>query len=170
MARQVEELEFVPEHPLALVSRMELLVQAADGWVNLTPHVEGEEDGDDQSEDSRLGFSALFGGVTPPRVPLCTWVPRPRSKGGGATLGILHAKGRRSVVLLRNEGVPIPGGWRIEQDHQRRGLVIRVDAETSPPDVLAWACRAVSVLCVPVTTGRWRAFVHLPKLPVHPPT
>jgi hypothetical protein len=166
MARQKEELEFAPEHPLAVVARMELLVHAADGWINLSPRTVGEEDRPQEDrEDSRLGFSALFGGVTPPNVPLCTWVPRPAGKGGGATLGILHAKGRRSAQLLRAAGVAVPEGWRVDQDHQRRGLVLKVDASTGPGDTLAWVCRAGTFLCVPPTTGMWRASVHLPRLP-----
>jgi hypothetical protein len=165
MPRQVEELEFRPDDPLAVVARMELMVQAADGWVNVVPRVAGDEDGEEGLDDPRLGFSALFGGVSPPHVPLCTWVPRAPSKGGGATLGILHAKGRRSVQVLRDAGVAVPPSWRVEQDHQRRGLVLRVDADTGPAEALSWTCRAAAVLCVPQTTGMWLAYVHLPKLP-----
>jgi hypothetical protein len=165
MRRQVEEFEFAPDKPLAVIARMELLLQAADGWVNLSPRTVGDEDGEEDPEDARLGFSAVFGGVRPSRVPLCTWVPRAQSKGGGASLGILHAKGRRSVQRLGEAGVPLPEGWRVEQDHQRRGLVLRVDASTGPASTLTWACRASEVLCVPPTTGIWRAAVHLPRLP-----
>jgi hypothetical protein len=163
MARQVEELEFAPAEPLAVVARMELLTQAADGWINFTPRV---VDGVDEEEpgDPRLGFAALLGGVSPPLVPFCTWVPRPRAKGGGATLGVLHNRGRHSVELLRSAGAAVPAGWRVEQDHQRRGLILRVDAATPAPDVLGWTCLAVAVLCLPTMTGFWRVFVHLPKV------
>jgi hypothetical protein len=80
-------------------------------------------------------------------------------------LGILHPRGRRSVDFLRGASVEVPASWQVEQDHQRRGLIIRVDPQTPPSDVVRWTCRAVGVLSLPAVTGNWRAVVHLPREP-----
>jgi hypothetical protein len=77
---------------------------------------------------------------------------------------MLHNRGRHAADLLRSAGAPVPERWRVEQDHQRRGLILRVDAATPASEVLGWTCLAVSVLCLPTLAGTWRVFVHLPKV------
>jgi hypothetical protein len=78
-------------------------------------------------------------------------------------LGILHPRGRRSVEFLRASGVDVPSSWHVEQDHQRRGLIIGVDPGTPAIEVVRWTCRAVEALSLPKVTGKWRAVVHLPR-------
>ncbi|HUZ09488.1 MAG TPA: hypothetical protein VMU76_04905 [Acidimicrobiales bacterium] len=166
MARQVEELLFVPGAPAVVLARMDLLAEAGDGWVNLVPVVEepeGDEAGGADRPVPRLGFSAMFGGGPAPRVPMCTWVPPARGRrAAGVTVGIMHARGRRAVQQLGELGVGLPVSWRVQQDHQRRGLVVRAAPETEHAEVLGWACRAGSALCLGAATGEWRAIVHLP--------
>ena len=166
MARQVEELRFVPGEPTVVLARMDLLAEAGDGWVNLVPVVEPSGDGeaDDAGRATRRpGFSAVFGGAPVPRVPMCTWVPPSRGRqAAGVTVGIMHGRGRRAVEQLRGLGVGLPAEWRVQQDHQRRGLVVRVTPGAEHAEVLGWACRAGSALCLGVPTGEWRASVHLP--------
>jgi hypothetical protein len=162
MARNIEELDFDPEAPTVVLARMDLLAVACDGWVNLAPHVEGgSEEG---PVITRLGFSAVLGGPPPPRVPLCTWMPS-ADRDAPSTVGILHGRGRRAVDFLHSAGVETPPGWRVVQDHQRRGLLYRVPAGTEHSVLLGWTCLAGSRLSLAPLSGPWRAVVHLPRPP-----
>ncbi len=167
MTRPTEELLFVPDAPAVVLARMDLLAEAGDGWVNLLPVVEvseGDEAGEAERQVPRLGFSAMFGGGPVPRVPMCTWMPPARGRRpAGATVGIMHARGRRAVQQLGGLGVELPGSWHVLQDHQRRGLVVRAAPDAGHAEVLGWACRAGRALCLAAPTGEWRAIVHLPS-------
>lgn len=158
--RSVEEIEFDPSATAAVVDRMERLAEAGDGWVNLLPGVPEEE-----VEEARpTVFTALFGTAQAP-VSMCTWMP-PRaagSAGGDQTLGIMHPRGRHAVSQLASMGVFVPAGWRVRQDHARRGLILHPPAATPCPVVLDWALRAGAALAVIPLTGRWKAQVYLPR-------
>ena len=43
----------------------------------------------------------------------------------GVTIGVLHPTGNKVVARLAEAGVPMPDGWVVRQDHNRRGLVVR---------------------------------------------
>ena len=107
----------------------------------------------------RSGAAALS---TPSRIS-SSGVPASRGRqAAGVTVGIMHGRGRRAMEQLRALGVGLPAEWRVQQDHQRRGLVVRVTPGAEHAEVLGWACRAGSALCLGVPTGEWRASVHLP--------
>ena len=142
MSRPVERFEFSPEVPGRVVAAMGDLFEAGDGWINLLPGIAGE--GADAPEEG--GGSLLFG-ARQPAITMGTWVPpkrRRRAPRGGevVTLGIMHPRGRHAVRQLASLGVPLPDRWYVRQDHQRRGLVLRVPADVPQVDVLAWALRA----------------------------
>lgn len=115
------------------------------GWVNLHPEV----DEDDAPPDGG-GFFGVFS-ARGPLVPLCTWHPGERSAG------VQHGSGPK--VARR---IDIPSGWRVVQDHPRRGLVVRVPAGVADNDVLRWLVDVGTLLC-PVPMGdQWVAELHQP--------
>lgn len=161
--RQVEELEFLPPTTGAVLERMQELADARDGWINLLPGVPEEE----AEPSSRGVFSALFGTAQAP-VTMCTWMPA--GSGGGAagqSVGILHPRGRHVAAQLGELGVPVPPGWRVSQDHARRGLILHPPSGAPAADVLDWTLRAGAVLALTQLTGSWQARVYLP--PSGPP-
>jgi len=76
------------------------------------------------------------------------------------TVGLQHASGPRVAVRLRDLGAPLPDGWRITQDHPRRGLVAQVPADADDRAVIDWLLRAAVLVCTVPVTGRWSAAVH----------
>ena len=115
------------------------------GWVNLQPGV--------AEDDLPSPPSSLFGlfGARGPVVPLCTWHPGERSAG------VQHAAGPKIA-----KQVEIPPGWRVVQDHPRRGLVVRVPPDVSNVVVLRWLVDVGARLCPVPTTGQWVAELHAP--------
>jgi hypothetical protein len=63
------------------------------------------------------------------------------------------------VATLRDLGLPLPEGWRVVQDHPRRGLVAKLPAGADDAGVLDWLIRAAGALCTVPGTGQWRAEV-----------
>ena len=115
------------------------------GWINLQPGV--------AEEHLPPPTGSLFGlfSARGPMIPLCTWHPGERSAG------VQHATGPK--VAKR---VDIPAGWRIVQDHPRRGLVVRVPVGVPDVDVLRWLVAVGDHLCAVPTTGQWLAELHAP--------
>ena len=111
-------------------------------WINLIPGITN----DDEMTTS-LGFLTLVGGGGI-GFTMCTWVPGSLNRRGlvQPRLGITHVTRRRAVAELYSLGVPVPESWLVEQDHPRRGLVLRMPSEESHEHVLAWALRAVGAL------------------------
>jgi hypothetical protein len=97
-------------------------------------------------------------------MTMCTWIPGSNDPRGrrGPSLGIAHVAGRRVATVLGSVGVPVPELWIVEQDHPRRGLVVRIPREEGQASVLDWALRAVGVLSAPREIRGWRADVYLP--------
>lgn len=159
--RPIEELEFVPPEVGEVLAAMAALDGAGDGWINVLPGVPEEE----VEEAPRTAFTALFGAPQPPAT-MGTWVPgRP---GQGPSVGISHPRGRSAARQLAELGVPVPEGWRVRQDHPRRGLVVVASPGVAHEVVLDWVLRATRALAVMPLTGRWQARVHLPPGSVRP--
>jgi hypothetical protein len=156
--RAVEQLQFSAAALTPIVARMDQLASAGDGWINLVPSIS-----DRRERPTTLGFMALFsGGGT--GATMITWMPGRSEKRGaiGPSLGITHATGHRAVAALASANVPVPATWTIEQDHPRRGLILRIPAKEGNEVVLTWAVRAVIALNTPRQITSWRAEVHLP--------
>ena len=115
------------------------------GWVNLQPGV--------AEEDVPPPTSSLFGlfSARGPAVPLCTW------HRGERSAGVQHATGPKAASRI-----DVPPGWRVVQDHPRRGLVVRVPADVEDVEVLRWLVDVGIRLCPVPTTGRWLAELHAP--------
>lgn len=156
--RQVEKLVFRADEPDRVVASMARLAAAGDGWINVLP---SSPDVDDEQPTS-LRFMTLFGGGGM-GLTMGTWVPPGRDADEGRPrLGITHVVGRRVVRDLAARSVPVPEGWIVEQDHARRGLVVRPTAEEPHGAVLAWAVRAMAELSAPRPIDGWRADVYAP--------
>lgn len=152
--REPVVVEFNEHRREPVVSRMEVMAKAGAGWINFSPGLDVDEP---PPERTALGSLLAARG---PTVPLATWVP---AQGRDpASAGIQHAQGIRTAAMLAERGVPVPEGWRVRQDHPRRGLVV----VPLPPDAddldgtLDWLLRAAGALCPVRRTGEWRAYCY----------
>jgi hypothetical protein len=105
--------------------------------------------------------------VSGPRhdAPVCTWMPGTtgRRRARPATVGIQHSTGTKAVARMAGAGVPVPEGWRVRQDHPRRGLVVQPTLATPLSVQLDWLVRAGAALCRAPYEGRWEVVAHLPR-------
>lgn len=150
------EIEFVDADDPGLLSAMARTQDAGTGWINVEPVIEEEH------EPPPPGPFAFLGGSTH-KVPTVTWLPGKHTSDGTAkptTIGLQHAAGPRVAWHLRDLGSPLPEGWRITQDHPRRGLVALVPADADNREVMAWLLGAATLLCTVPTTEKWIASVH----------
>ena len=121
--REVQTFEFRPPDNDRVAGYLRLVTEAGQGWINLMPGVASDEA---QSTTVSAGVFALFGNRQAP-VTMCTLMPASPSKQAfdGVTIGVLHPTGNKVVARLAEAGVPMPDGWVVRQDHNRRGLVVR---------------------------------------------
>ncbi len=150
------ELEFTTYDDPELQGHMTELSRRGEGWINVEPII------DEEFEPAPPGPFAFLGGSTH-KVPTVTWMPGKRTPGGAAkptTIGLQHAAGPRVARSLRDLGLPLPEGWRVTQDHPRRGLVATVPPDADDRSVMQWLLQAATATCTVPTTGRWRASVH----------
>ncbi len=150
------EVEFVDHDDAELLARMAEVVAKGTGWINVQPVIEEEH------EPPPPGPFAFLGGSTH-HVPTITWMPGKRAANGTVkptTVGLQHASGPRVAWRLRDLGCALPDGWRVTQDHPRRGLVAQVPAGSDNGEVIDWLLRAASLVCQVPATGRWTASVH----------
>ncbi len=164
--RRTEVIEFRLEETDAVVRAMDELAAAHDGWINLHPGVRPE---DEPAPQGGLTTMLLAGAVHD--VPVCTWVAGEATRQGVQpdSVGIQHAAGERVRLRLAAAGVAVPEGWRLVQDHPRRGLVVTPGPGAGHGDVLTWMLEAGAVLSAVRLTGDWRAEVHLPTGPGRAP-
>ncbi len=150
------EIEFVAFDEPRILRRMEEIAAGGVGWINFQPVI------DEEYEPAPPGPFAFLGGSTH-QVPVCTWKPGGQSANGTTkptTIGLQHASGPRVASRLAGLGCPLPEGWRISQDHPRRGLVASVPSDADQRVVLDWLLRAATLVCAVPLTGRWTAAVH----------
>lgn len=152
-----EQIEFTVTAPDDVAVAIEGLVAARAGWVNLFPEVDEAE----AAAVTPSAVGAIFRAPGPP-IPQATLMAPTDGRRGPkpAQLGMTHGVGTAVVRRLAAEGLTLPEGWKVVQDHVRRGLVVRLE---DPPDVdrvLTWALRAGTLLCPIATTGGWLAEVH----------
>jgi hypothetical protein len=147
-----ELVDFRTDDRATVLARMEDLARVGRGWVNLSPALD-----EDEELPRRSSTFGLFSGRGPD-VPLCTWVP-----GTPTEIGIQHGAGPKVSRILRELGEAVPEGWRITQDHSRRGLVAAPPEGTSNEEMLDWMLRAGTALAAHLRlAGWWRAAVYRP--------
>jgi hypothetical protein len=157
MAKEPLVVEFLEDQREAVIDRMVDMTAAQAGWLNLTPGLDMDVPPPDRSP-----IASLLGSRGP-TVPLGTWTPR-RGRDP-ATAGIVHPEGPQVVRLLNERGAPVPAGWRVLQDHPKRGLVVAVVGGQDRDDLdrtLVWLVVATGALCPWPRTGEWRALCYLP--------
>ena len=138
-----------------MLALMDEVARDPGAWVNLEPAMDPEADPPPSS--SLFGIFSAVG----PAVPVCTWVPGKRrgERTEPMSLGVEHGSGPRAVARLEARGVTVPAGWRVRQDHPRRGLVLEAPADQDHDSVLDWLLRAGPALSVVPLTGTWLAAV-----------
>jgi len=150
VASPPEQIDFSLNDRSTVLARMQRLRQTKKGWINLSPAID-----EDQELPDRSSNFGLFSGRGPD-VPLCTWVPGPPVE-----VGIQHGAGPKAANKLRELGEPVPDGWRVTQDHSRRGIVVVVPDGTPDETALDWLFKAGSALASHLKlAGWWRAAVY----------
>lgn len=140
-----------------VVEAVSAMIMAESGWVNLFPEV--PDDDRRMVEPSILG--QWFRAPGPP-IPMATLV----APGDGrrdrqlASIGMEHGAGARAAQRLAEAGAGVPEGWKVVQDHIRRGLVVQVPDPVDAEEVVDWMMAAVPVLCPVRLTGEWLAELH----------
>jgi hypothetical protein len=159
VARRTDVVDFYRSDPTPLLSVLDELAEARDGWVNLQA-VEDEEEAPD-AQPARAGIFSLAGGRGP-RVPVGTWVPAERGgrRPDPDSIGIQHAAGPKALRQLLAAGVSPPEGAKLLSDHPKRGLVLALADATPPATVLAWLFAACDVLAPDPLPDTWVAIVH----------
>ena len=154
MAKPPEVVDFDADATTVVVQAMENISGEGHGWINLQPHVAPED-----TPPSGGPFRVFS--VRGPAVPLCTWLPAEIGQRGTpyVSLGVQHGVGTRVAGQLADCGCGVPDGWRLLQDHPKKGLVVAAPAETPNSTLLDWLIRAGHALC-PVDYVHWRAIIH----------
>jgi hypothetical protein len=150
------EFGFVAHDDAELLAQMAMVQAGGTGWINIEPVI------DEEYQPAEPGPFAFLGGSTH-HVPVVTWMPGRTEAGRSVkptTVGLQHASGPRVAWRLRDLGLALPEGWRVTQDHPRRGLVAEVPADADNRAVIDWLLRAATAVCQVEMTGRWRAAVH----------
>jgi hypothetical protein len=157
--RDVDTFEFTPPDFERVTGYLHHLTEAGQGWINLLPGVNLDE----ERTTAPPGPFALFSNRPPP-VTMCTVMPPKASRRAtdGVTIGLLHPTGARAAARLREGGVALPEGWLVKQDHTRRGLLVLALHGASETAVITWALAAGTFLCREEMTGQWQAVVYLP--------
>lgn len=155
MARDPAIVEFDLQRYEPVLMAMKEMKAAKSGWVNMSPAVEHE----DLPADAGPKLWSARG----PLVPLCTWTPpAPKGPAPPVLIGIQHGAGAKAGPRLDELGVSVPGSWRVQSDHTRRGIVIAVPPDEANERVLKWLLRAGGMLCdLPYKT--WIAEVYEPS-------
>jgi hypothetical protein len=152
-------IEFRPPDVAGVADSLAKLRQAGNGWINLMPGIDEEA----AEPEPQAGLFAFFGNRAPP-VTMATIMPpkQGRRAGEGVTVGLMHPTGAKALARLAAQGIALPEGWVVRQDHARRGLLVRAPSEADDAAVLTWAIDAGTALCRADMTGQWRAVVYLP--------
>ena len=129
----------------------------ADGeWINIEPYVDQAEL-DELRARTPSALVRVFSKAGAP-IPLGTIARR----GAVLSIGLEHPHAARAVPYLREHEAAPPSGWKLKQDHARRGLVFEAPVGTDPAEVVRWILRAGKLLGA-VRIGReWTALVCSP--------
>ena len=130
-----------PDEVRSVVAATERHRQSGQGWVNLAPDF-----GDDGPRPPKPSWFSGRG----PILPMVSLVPgKPTSNASGRPLmvGIEHGAGPTAIAKVTQAGLVLQPGWRVRQDHGRRGIVVEVAPASPVEPVLRWALAAAGELC-----------------------
>lgn len=152
-----EQIEFQAVAPGEVLATLAELFAEAQGWINLFPEVEE----DDARAVTPSQVASWFRAPGPP-IPQTTLIAPTDGRRGRspAQLGMTHGVGTPVLRRLADQGLALPPGWTMVQDHVRRGLVLRLADPPDAEEALTWSLRAAEALCPIPVTGGWLAEIH----------
>jgi len=139
------ELQFSDDRGEA-ISSVESIASGK-GWCNVVPGVV------DDVADLKVNVFGLWVNQGVAVASFVTSAPR-HGEVLPSSLGILHSRGRlgRERITLLLGGAP----FTVRQDHNARGLLLDVPADTDADKVLGVMCSMTASLCDFAMTGSWR--------------
>jgi hypothetical protein len=139
------ELQFSDDRDEA-ISAVESIASGR-GWCNVVPGVV------DDVADLKVNVFGLWVNQGVAVASFVTSAPR-HGEVLPSSLGILHSRGRlgRERITLLLGGAP----FTVRQDHNARGLLLDVPADTNADKVLDVMCSMTASLCDFAMTGSWR--------------
>ena len=161
MAVDRQMIEFTPDDIDAVVEQLGGVIQRGAGWLNIEPIV-GEVAMDKLRDHTPPTIVRLFSGRGG-KIPFGTFVPGDNRKASMGQVGLEHSAGPRGLQQLRDAGIVLPAGWRMRQDHGKRGIVCDVPRDEDPAVIVRWILDASLQLCEIDLTGWWTAVISVPK-------
>jgi hypothetical protein len=161
MAVDRQMIEFTPDDIDAVVQGVAGMIERGVGWMNIEPIV-GEVAMDEIRRRAAPAIVRVFSGRGG-KIPFGTFVPGDHRKDKLGQVGLEHSAGPRGLQQLRDAGIVLPAGWRMRQDHSKRGIVCDVPREESPDVIVRWILDASLQLCEIDLTGWWTAVISVPK-------
>jgi hypothetical protein len=161
MAVDRQMIEFTPDDIESVAQALGVVIERGAGWLNIEPIV-GEVAMDEIRRTAPPAMVRMFSGRGG-KIPFGTFVPGDHRKGGLGQVGLEHSAGPRGLNQLRDAGVVLPAGWRMRQDHGKRGIVCDVPRDEAPAVIVRWMLDASVQLCEIDLTGWWTAVISLPK-------
>ncbi len=154
--RQVARVTFSLNDLTPVLDCAAALATTRNGWINIRPLV----DPDDAPTEPGL-IAGIFS-TRGPAVPVGTWVPGRLGRHGpqADSVGLLHPYGQLLARRLGDLGIPAPEGWRVVQDHPRRGLVFALPFGFGHEPSLRWIISACERLTAVPLTGTWEMEAH----------
>lgn len=139
------ELQFTDDRDEAI--RSVELIASGRGWCNVVPGVV------DDVADLKVNVFGLWVNQGVAVASFVTSAPR-HGEVLPSSLGILHSRGRlgRERITLLLGGAP----FTVRQDHNARGLLLEVPADTKAVTVLDVMSSMTASLCDFAMTGSWR--------------
>ncbi len=150
-------LPFRRDEPERVVDHMREMLRLADGrrWINIRPDLDA---GVMAALDRR---PSVFSGRGP-RIPTATWVPASLSRRGERSpvrAGITHSQRHDAKAKLSQSDVVVPDGWRVEQDHPKRGLTFLVPEGDDPLIAVRFLVAASDALSGVIVDDEWVAII-----------
>jgi hypothetical protein len=161
MAVDRQMIEFTPDDIDAVVQGVAGMIERGAGWMNIEPIV-GEVAMDEIRRRAAPAIVRVFSGRGG-KIPFGTFVPGDHRNDKLGQVGLEHSAGPRGLQQLRDAGIVLPAGWRMRQDHSKRGIVCDVPREESPEVIVRWILDASLQLCESDLTGWWTAVISVPK-------
>jgi hypothetical protein len=154
-------IEFTPADVSEVAQHVGRVIERGAGWVNIEPIV-GEVAMDELRRTAPPTVVRLFSGRGG-KIPFGTFVPGDHRKDTKGQVGLEHGAGPRALQQLREAGIVLPDGWRMRQDHGKRGIVCDVPRDERPDIIVRWIVDAAAQLCEIDLTGWWTAVVSVPR-------